>query len=127
MIASVMPKELIDLVESIPPQDEFLIYDIRGELSSDDVLAAFSAFNVPYKFKTLSGRRFLILVMKESSNHTKYASLSIPGASQVDVYPAEHLSDFNTYYGSSGIHDKSVITLPDDNLYWFEITILEQG
>ncbi|KAK7465935.1 hypothetical protein BaRGS_00037513, partial [Batillaria attramentaria] len=65
-------------------------------------------------------------VMKESSNHTKYASLSIPGASQVDVYPAEHLSDFNTYYGSSGIHDKSVITLPDDNLYWFEITILEQ-
>nr|KAG5687646.1 hypothetical protein BaRGS_008129 [Batillaria attramentaria] len=53
MMASVMPKELIDLVESIPPQDEFLIYDIRGDLSSDDVLAAFSAFNVPYKFKAL--------------------------------------------------------------------------
>ncbi|KAK7465931.1 hypothetical protein BaRGS_00037509, partial [Batillaria attramentaria] len=66
-------------------------------------------------------------VMKESSNHTKYASLSFPGASQVDVYPAEHLSDFYTYYGSSGTHDKSVIALPDDNLYWFEYTILEQG
>nr|KAG5687638.1 hypothetical protein BaRGS_008121 [Batillaria attramentaria] len=51
MVASVLPKELIDLVKSIPPQDEFLIYDIRGELSSDDVLSAFSAFNVPYKFK----------------------------------------------------------------------------
>nr|KAG5687637.1 hypothetical protein BaRGS_008120 [Batillaria attramentaria] len=60
MMASVMPKELIDLVKSIPPQDEFLIYDIRGDLSTDDVLAAFTAFNVPYKFKTLSGRRFLI-------------------------------------------------------------------
>nr|KAG5713220.1 hypothetical protein BaRGS_007747 [Batillaria attramentaria] len=42
MLASVMPKELIDLVKSIPAQDEFLIYDIRGDLSSEDVLAAFS-------------------------------------------------------------------------------------
>nr|KAG5713178.1 hypothetical protein BaRGS_007705 [Batillaria attramentaria] len=51
IMASVMPKELIDLVKSIPAQDEFLIYDIRGDLSSDEVLAAFSGFNVPYKFK----------------------------------------------------------------------------
>nr|KAG5687229.1 hypothetical protein BaRGS_010897 [Batillaria attramentaria] len=97
----VMPNELIDLVESIPAQDEFLIYDIRGDLSSDDVLAAFNGFNVPYKFKTLCGRRFLIVVMKEYSNHTEYASLSFPGASQVDVYPAEHLSNFYKYYGAS--------------------------
>nr|KAG5713280.1 hypothetical protein BaRGS_007807 [Batillaria attramentaria] len=84
MMASVMPEELIDLVKSIPPQDEFLIYDIRGDLSSDDVVAAFS------------------VLKKESSNHTKYASLSFPGASQVDVYPAEHISDFWEYYEAFG-------------------------
>nr|KAG5690893.1 hypothetical protein BaRGS_028925 [Batillaria attramentaria] len=127
MMAFVVPEELIDLVASIPAQDEFLIYDIRGDLSSDDVLVVFSGFKVPYKFKTLSGRRFIVVVTKENSDHTQYASLSFPGASQVDVYPAEHLSDFYEYYGASGIHDNSVIALPDDNLHLFEYTILEQG
>ncbi|KAK7500350.1 hypothetical protein BaRGS_00008257, partial [Batillaria attramentaria] len=65
-------------------------------------------------------------VMKESSNHTKYASLSFPGASQVDVYPAEHISDYYEYYGAGGFHDNSVIALPDDNLYFADYTILEQ-
>ncbi|KAK7463954.1 hypothetical protein BaRGS_00038036, partial [Batillaria attramentaria] len=65
--------------------------------------------------------------MKEYSNHTEYASLSFPGASQVDVYPAEHLSNFYKYYGASGVHDNSVIALSDDNLHLMEVTILEQG
>ncbi|KAK7505951.1 hypothetical protein BaRGS_00002673, partial [Batillaria attramentaria] len=65
--------------------------------------------------------------MKESSNHTKYASLSVPGASQVDVYPAEHLSDFLEYLGVGGLKDKSIIALPDDSLFLSEMTILEQG
>ncbi|KAK7506058.1 hypothetical protein BaRGS_00002780, partial [Batillaria attramentaria] len=48
-------------------------------------------------------------------------------STQVDVYPAEHISDFYKYYGASGVHDKSVIALPDDNLHLVEVTILEQG
>nr|KAG5704325.1 hypothetical protein BaRGS_012634 [Batillaria attramentaria] len=60
MMASGMTMNMTALVASVPPQEEFLIYDIRGDLSSDDVLAAFSGFNVTYKFKTLSGRRFVV-------------------------------------------------------------------
>nr|KAG5713318.1 hypothetical protein BaRGS_007845 [Batillaria attramentaria] len=127
MMASAMPDELVDLVKSLPAQDEFLIYDIRGDLSSDDVVAAFSGFNVPYKFKMLSGRRFIVVLKKESSDHTKYASLSFPGASQVDVYPAELKSDFFKYYGVDVLDDTSVIALPDDNLYFLDYTILEEG
>ncbi|KAK7500351.1 hypothetical protein BaRGS_00008258, partial [Batillaria attramentaria] len=66
-------------------------------------------------------------VMKESSNHTKYASLSFPGASQVDVYPAERLGDFYDYYGASGSNDSSIIAMPDDDLYLAQVTFLEQG
>ncbi|KAK7506054.1 hypothetical protein BaRGS_00002776, partial [Batillaria attramentaria] len=68
------------------------------------------------------------MLKKESSNHTKYASLSFPGASQVDVYPAEHISDFWEYYEVNGsLDDSSVMAFPDDNLYVFEYTVLEQG
>nr|KAG5688756.1 hypothetical protein BaRGS_019241 [Batillaria attramentaria] len=94
-MASAKGDKLTDLVASIPAQEEFLIYDIRGDLSSDDVLAAFRGFKVPYKFK----RVIPGMVMKDSSDHKKYASLSFPGASQVDVYPAEHLSDYWGYFG----------------------------
>nr|KAG5699580.1 hypothetical protein BaRGS_033776 [Batillaria attramentaria] len=127
MMASAKGDKLTDLAASIQKQEEFLIYDIRGDLSSDDVLAAFSGFNVPYKFMSLSGRRFFIVVMKDSSDHTQYASLSFPGASQVDVYPAEHLGDFYEYAGAENLHDKSVITFPDDNLILTEFTILDRG
>ncbi|KAK7471576.1 hypothetical protein BaRGS_00035804, partial [Batillaria attramentaria] len=68
------------------------------------------------------------MLKKESSNHTKYASLSFPGASQVDVYPAEHLSDYWKYYGVNGtLEDSSVMVLPDDNLHVFEYTVVDQG
>nr|KAG5701887.1 hypothetical protein BaRGS_014952 [Batillaria attramentaria] len=127
MMASAMPTDLIDLVKSIPAEDEFLIYDIRGDLSSDDVVTAFSGFNVSYKFKTLSGRRFVAVLMKESSDHTKYASLSFPGASQVDVYPAERIDDFYKNIGAIDFKDSSAIALSDDNLYLIEFTVLEQG
>ncbi|KAK7469910.1 hypothetical protein BaRGS_00036073, partial [Batillaria attramentaria] len=66
-------------------------------------------------------------VMKDSSDHKKYASLSFPGASQVDVYPAEHLSDYWGYFGVSGSHDKTDITLPNENLLLSEYVILDQG
>ncbi|KAK7486835.1 hypothetical protein BaRGS_00021982, partial [Batillaria attramentaria] len=67
------------------------------------------------------------VVMKDSSDHTQYASLSFPGASQVDVYPAEHLGDFYEYAGAENLHDKTVITFPDDNLILTEFTILDRG
>nr|KAG5688994.1 hypothetical protein BaRGS_005538 [Batillaria attramentaria] len=91
MMASVMPKDLVDLVQSIPPQDEFLIYDIRGDLSSDNVLAAFSGFNVPYKFKS-------------------FGFISIP------AYALDRLL-IEGYGVFSGPYQTSAVTTPIVNIY----------
>ncbi|KAK7109204.1 uncharacterized protein [Littorina saxatilis] len=85
------------LASSAQCMTEFMIFDIKGNLSSDEVINVFCDYNVRYIFRVTLAQRFIVVMPNVSQSDL--AGLTIPSA-EVTSYVAERSDEFYASFGA---------------------------
>ncbi|XP_025084028.1 uncharacterized protein LOC112558058 [Pomacea canaliculata] len=130
-LSTAMPEEealVLDVIKDAPKEAVYFLFDIKGtQLTSDNVNKAFEGRPVIYKVKVVGTQRYFVVLESKPGDRAALKDLVIPQATHVEVFTAEHASDFFLYQGVSGLQDNEFVRLDDENLFITEFTMREEG